>query len=624
MASAFERDGFVGPLRLLSAEQCRVICDYLRRDGLQPPAEWFKGRAVTNRVLYDVAATPVVLALLRRLLGESIILWGARLIKRESGQAHAWHTDIESSAANGGFVTIWIGLENTSQGSALQLIARSHSFGKTLQQVRYEKGVARTEATADQAYSWAKELNPLSDFVQPEMSDGEALVSDGRLWHGSFNSRRRGTRLALLLQYAEASRRVRMPDSQQLEWPFRFLEEPNPPVILMSGSSPAGKNRIVPPPAAEPDALSSLPSQLCSLPLPLEEEPKKGKRSHGVFRGRTSVLGFIGCHISVLSGGHVPHPPHAHVEEELLIPLEGEAELLISNGPEIEAAQGLPIGPGAFVYYPSYQHHTIRNPGEAPITYLMFKWRGVTSRAASPSSADSNRLSLPTQIFAYAELRPEHPRPKWSGRLFRRPTSYLEALSSHVTVLQPGAGYEPHVDPYDVCIVLLSGMVSTLGETITAPGVIFFPAGEAHGMRNTGESPARYLVFEFHPAKAPDSLLASTARPSSALMLPLAKPAAEQDRWVLENKLSDTRKKLLEEREKLAIERKKKKNVTEALAVSRTKLDYERTKLTAAKDALADNETTLYEKKEKLAAAREALASNRKKLVEERGKLLVG
>jgi hypothetical protein len=30
--------------------------------------------------------------------------------------------------------------------------------------------------------------------------------------------------------------------------------------------------------------------------------------------------------------------------------------------------------------------------------------------------------------------------------------------------------------------------------------VIYFAAGEKHGMRNVGSEPARYLVFEFHPS----------------------------------------------------------------------------------------------------------------------------
>lgn len=499
---SFKCEGVIGPTRLFAAEQCRLFSDHLRKAS-PPPVDWAKGRAVSDRAFYELASRPDLLTLLRPLLGHNIVLWGARVIERKPGQAHAWHTDIESSAPEGRFASVWIGLENTSQASALQLITRSHAFGKSIQQVWHEKGVTRSDASAERVFAWAKEIDPEAEFVQPEMSDGEALIFDGRLWHGSFNSRRSGTRLALLLQYAESGTPVRIPDSKQLEWPFRFLDNPLPPVILVSGASAVGVNRIVPPPQADAKRVSLLSSMVHPLPLPLREDMEKRWRPHRIFRGNTPILDFMGCHASILSAGHMPHQPHAHAEEELLIPLAGEAEVIISDGPEVEGARVERVRPGGFVYYPPYQHHTIRNPGESPITYLMFKWRAGASR---------ERQTLATSIFWYGDFSPDGQKPRSGHRLFREPTPSLSKLSSHVTVLQAGAGYEPHVDPYDVAILLLSGTVSTLGQTVTAPGVVYYPAGEPHGMKNVGDAAARYLVFEFHPSKARASLWASIVR----------------------------------------------------------------------------------------------------------------
>jgi mannose-6-phosphate isomerase-like protein (cupin superfamily) len=33
------------------------------------------------------------------------------------------------------------------------------------------------------------------------------------------------------------------------------------------------------------------------------------------------------------------------------------------------------LGPGSFVYHPAYQHHTIRNRSDAPVTYVVFCWQ---------------------------------------------------------------------------------------------------------------------------------------------------------------------------------------------------------------------------------------------------------
>lgn len=81
----------------------------------------------------------------------------------------------------------------------------------------------------------------------------------------------------------------------------------------------------------------------------------------------------MSSHVSVLSPGHSPHPPHSHVQEELLIVLKGEAEILIVESPDPARARVERLVPGYFVYYPAYQHHTLRNPAASPVTYLMFK-----------------------------------------------------------------------------------------------------------------------------------------------------------------------------------------------------------------------------------------------------------
>ena len=478
----------IGTVRLFTPAQCRLFSTHARQTNRSPTA-YSKDRAVNDRFLYDLGMRPTLRSLVTSCLGENVILWGAELIERKPGQSHPWHTDIESSAPDGGFVSIWIGLENTIRESALQVITRSHLVGKSVQQVRQEKGVSRETASSEQVLAWAREVEPEAEFVQPDMSDGEALIFDGRLWHGSHNSRPSGARVALLLQYADASMPIRLRDPEHFEWPFQYLEL-RPPVFLVAGRCSADTNQIVPPPAPSLKKDSILLSQCCQLPLPLAEDAEKRWRGHRVFRGTTPILGALGCHVSVLSPGHSPHLPHAHPEEELLIVLDGEADLIISKDTQLEGAQVQRVKPGDFVYYPSYQHHTILASGEKPVTYLMFKWRGESTRA---------RQTLPTTLFHY-KLTPDEEKPRWSHHLFGQATNYLGLLTSHVTVLQPGVGYEPHVDHYDVAILLLAGTVETLGQTVTAPSVIFYQAGEPHGMRSVGTERARYLVFEFRAA----------------------------------------------------------------------------------------------------------------------------
>ena len=221
-------------------------------------------------------------------------------------------------------------------------------------------------------------------------------------------------------------------------------------------------------------------------------------------------------HLSVLSAGHSPHPPHAHVEEELLLVLDGVGEILITEDDKSEGRVEA-LHPGSFVYYPAYQHHTIRNRAHGPVTYVMFKWQ------SRPLEVE---LPMPTRVFhmddAFEDAGSD---PMGTWVVFELPTSYLTKLHAHETVLQPGTGYPAHADEHDVAIIMKSGKVRTAGKDIGPRGIVFFPAGEPHGMHNPGPAPAYYLVFEFHGQSGHDVLTPPLRRWFPARMRKLASTA---------------------------------------------------------------------------------------------------
>jgi mannose-6-phosphate isomerase-like protein (cupin superfamily) len=488
--TAFAHDGFVGPVELLSRATRRRVCRYLRLGGLPTPAVWEKGRGVREELLYELATDDAILERVAALLGEDIILWGVSAVRRAPGQAHPWHTDIESSTPTGGFVSVWIGLERTCRAS-LQLISGSHRLGRSVQEVRAELGLAREEATPEALLRVARGTDPEARLVVPDMKDGDALFFDGRLWHGTENRRASGDRIALLLQYAAADRAVRIPDWDQLDWPFSLLTERLPPVIPVRGTPRRDRNRIASPPPPGRKASSRVGALIHTFDLPVGSgAPSHPWQPFHAFAGATGSGAEITCHASVLAGGHSPHPVHAHAEEELLIALNGEAELVVPSGPSDQAPRTERLRPGSFVYYPAWQPHTISNPGSEPIAYLMFKWRAPWIDMVD---------ALDTRVEHVDVLSPPEEAPAlWSRLLFEGPTDYLDKLHAHLTVLQPGAGYEPHRDEHDVAIATLEGSVETLGRRVGPGSVVFYGAGERHGMRNVAQAPARYLVFELH------------------------------------------------------------------------------------------------------------------------------
>src|SRR6266851_2381079 len=79
---SFDRDGFIGPITLFSGAQCELVMRHFRHD---PPAplKWGKGQAASDSFVFGLATRPALLARLRLLLGNDILLWGASLITRE-------------------------------------------------------------------------------------------------------------------------------------------------------------------------------------------------------------------------------------------------------------------------------------------------------------------------------------------------------------------------------------------------------------------------------------------------------------------------------------------------------------------------------------------------------------
>jgi mannose-6-phosphate isomerase-like protein (cupin superfamily) len=99
-----------------------------------------------------------------------------------------------------------------------------------------------------------------------------------------------------------------------------------------------------------------------------------------VCRAPTATLDELEMHITTLnSRGAMPHPPHRHPHEELLIIKEGRVDALVDG-------QWIPLGPGSIIFQASNVEHAIRNAGDGPATYVVIAWKSAkTAPGAGPA-----------------------------------------------------------------------------------------------------------------------------------------------------------------------------------------------------------------------------------------------
>ena len=86
-----------------------------------------------------------------------------------------------------------------------------------------------------------------------------------------------------------------------------------------------------------------------------------------VFKDPTATLDELEFHVSTLPVGQSPHPPHKHPDEELVIIKEGTVEALVGG----EAKR---VGPGSVIFQAANQMHGMKNVGDVPAVYHVFRW----------------------------------------------------------------------------------------------------------------------------------------------------------------------------------------------------------------------------------------------------------
>jgi quercetin dioxygenase-like cupin family protein len=104
-------------------------------------------------------------------------------------------------------------------------------------------------------------------------------------------------------------------------------------------------------------------------------KPSSSGSVRSFFKARTAALDELEAHATTLNPGQIPHPPHRHPNEELIVLEQGTLETLTSG-------EWKRVGPGSVIFNASNQLHGLRNVGAEPAIYHVINWKSAATPAA--------------------------------------------------------------------------------------------------------------------------------------------------------------------------------------------------------------------------------------------------
>ena len=89
---------------------------------------------------------------------------------------------------------------------------------------------------------------------------------------------------------------------------------------------------------------------------------------HRIFmQGPTELMKSFESGTDYMKKGESPHPPHRHVDEEIMLITQGTGEIVVEG-------EVTKVNPGSMMYAGSNKEHGITNTGDGELVFYYFKW----------------------------------------------------------------------------------------------------------------------------------------------------------------------------------------------------------------------------------------------------------
>ncbi|MBD0352158.1 MAG: phytanoyl-CoA dioxygenase family protein [Flavisolibacter sp.] len=185
----------------------------------------------------ELAMHADILGKINSLLGKNVLLWGSQIIKQKPFRRHRFHRDIEFSVIDG--VAVWLAVKNVNSDT-FSVIPGSQLFRLSPQELSFLEGFNLNDEAA--VLSSTKKINPDSELVSLNISDGQYIIFHGKLWHGTKN-KTANPRYAINLRYTNPCFKVRIGKNGDL--PNAEWHKSEPECLLVSGEDTFGINRLL-------------------------------------------------------------------------------------------------------------------------------------------------------------------------------------------------------------------------------------------------------------------------------------------------------------------------------------------------------------------------------------------
>ncbi len=239
--SAYERDGFLFPIRVLSRGEAGAFRAELERleagcRGAHPLGRYLALNAhCVLPFVHRIVTHPAILDAVEAVLGPDLLVWGSEVFIKEpqSTTYVSWHQDLAywGMGSTDQEVTAWLALtEVFPENGCMRFVAGSHN--KAL--LRHEETLARDNVL------FRGQVLPVeideSRAVEVRLSPGQLSLHHGRMFHASGPNRSEQRRIGVAVRYIT-------PDvvPQQLERDY---------ALLARGQNRSARFDLIPPPGA--------------------------------------------------------------------------------------------------------------------------------------------------------------------------------------------------------------------------------------------------------------------------------------------------------------------------------------------------------------------------------------